>query len=375
GKRDEKLILPVNSSLSVTLDQDQLRAKTTVALSSSFSADQMWLNGVEQPMNSERLQNVLKEIRQQRRKQKADNETHSNIYDYHVHICSENNFPTAAGLASSAAGFACLVFSLSQLYGIEGDISRIARQGSGSACRSVCGGFVAWDMGTLTDGSDSMAREIASHTHWPELRVLILVVSGKKKHTGSSEGMQNSVKTSELLPYRAKHIIPKRMEMITTAILDKDFKTFAEETIKESNQMHAVCLDTYPPICYQTDTSHDIMRIIHAINKYYGEMKVCYTFDAGPNACLYLPESNVAMALSVIRHFFPPLDNEDGFLHGIPVEIEKPEENLINSIPAEVSPGAVKYVISTKVGQGPQVLDKSESLLDNEGLPKQDTHK
>lgn len=60
----------------------------------------------------------------------------------------------------------------------------------------------------------------------------IFQVSGKKKHTGSSEGMQNSVKTSELLPYRAKHIIPKRMEMITTAILDKDFKTFAEETIK-----------------------------------------------------------------------------------------------------------------------------------------------
>jgi len=123
---------------------------------------------------------------------------------WRVHICSENNFPTAAGLASSAAGYACLgnfqfyliethdkqqlwgvsvtfvfsckVYSLAQLYGIEGDISSIARTGSGSACRSIEGGFVQWISGNKVDGTDSVAQQIVDANHWPNMRVLILVV-------------------------------------------------------------------------------------------------------------------------------------------------------------------------------------------------------
>nr|CAD7406797.1 unnamed protein product [Timema poppensis] len=92
-----------------------------------------------------RIQNCLKELR---RRAKVDAEESNNgLYSWHLHVCSENNFPTAAGLASSAAGYACLVYTLAKLYGVKGDISSIARQGSGSACRSVLGGFVRWHKG------------------------------------------------------------------------------------------------------------------------------------------------------------------------------------------------------------------------------------
>lgn len=73
---------------------------------------------------------------------KRTQQSSSELLNWNIHICSENNFPTAAGLASSAAGYACLVFALATLYNVEGDISAIARRGSGSACRSVYGGWV-----------------------------------------------------------------------------------------------------------------------------------------------------------------------------------------------------------------------------------------
>jgi diphosphomevalonate decarboxylase len=128
---------------------------------------------------------------------------------YKVHICSENNFPTAAGLASSASGFACLVYALAQLYGIQeqypGELSSIARVGSGSACRSLAGGFVKWEAGVKADGSDSLAVQVADEKHWPEMAILILVVSSHRKPIGSTDAMERSVQTSDLLKVRFLH--------------------------------------------------------------------------------------------------------------------------------------------------------------------------
>lgn len=157
----------------------------------------------------------------------------SALAEWRVHVTSRNTFPTAAGLASSAAGYACLVSALAQVYAVvvrvvwwwwwwekalcatsalqhpphhqesyPGELSTLARQGSGSACRSLYGGFVEWSMGTRVDGRDSLAKQVASEGHWPELCLLIAVVSDAKKDTGSTDGMVRSVATSELLHHR-----------------------------------------------------------------------------------------------------------------------------------------------------------------------------
>ncbi|MBN3301265.1 MVD1 decarboxylase, partial [Amia calva] len=311
GKRDEDLILPINSSLSVTLHQDQLKTTTTVASSRHFKEDRIWLNGKEDNINQPRLQSCLREIRRLARKRRSDGDvsTESLGLSHKVHICSVNNFPTAAGLASSAAGYACLVYTLARLYGVEGELSEVARQGSGSACRSMYGGFVQWRMGERTDGKDSVAEQVEAESHWPELRVLILVVSAERKPVGSTAGMHTSVETSLLLKHRADSVVPGRMTEMISAIRQRDFAAFGELTMKDSNQFHATCLDTYPPIFYLNDVSHRIIRMVHCYNAHYGHTRVAYTFDAGPNAVIYTLEEHVDEFVQVVKHFFPPENN------------------------------------------------------------------
>ncbi|KAL2539842.1 mevalonate diphosphate decarboxylase 1 [Abeliophyllum distichum] len=175
GKRDENLILPINDSISVTLDPQHLCTTTSVAVSPAFTHDRMWLNGKEISLSGGRYQNCLRELRARASdvedEEKGIKITKKDWEKLHVHIASYNNFPTAAGLASSAAGFACLVFSLAKLMNVKEDhskLSAIARQGSGSACRSLYGGFVKWIMGKEENGSDSIAVQLADEKHWDE---------------------------------------------------------------------------------------------------------------------------------------------------------------------------------------------------------------
>jgi diphosphomevalonate decarboxylase len=184
GKDNVELNTPINSSVSVTLDQRDLRAVTTVCASQSFTSDRLWLNGVEEPL-TDRFETCLREMRARAADRVVDGATVVRCEEwpeYHVHVVSVNTFPTAAGLASSAAGYACLTFSLAQLFAVKeaypGELSTIARQvrlhlggcgctgrllmrsvgqGSGSACRSLYGGFVRWQKGEQADASDSMA--------------------------------------------------------------------------------------------------------------------------------------------------------------------------------------------------------------------------
>jgi len=364
GKRDESLILPINDSVSVTLSSDQMHAKTSVTANANFSSDRIWLNGKEEPASSGRLANCLASVREA-----AASLSRPQVpTQWKVHICSENNFPTAAGLASSAAGYACLVAALCKLYGIEGDISALARRGSGSACRSVLGGFVRWHMGNKEDGSDSVAAQLRPASHWPGMRVLICVASDSRKKTSSSLGMRNSVKTSELLKYRAEYSVPPRVDTIVKAIEERDFQTFADITIKDSNQMHAICQDTVPPCVYMNTTSHCVSSLIHQINDHFGEKVACYTFDAGPNACIFLLEKYVGLVASLLQHFFSDSENTEEFLRGNAIELETREE-LLNALNVTPISGGLKYVIHTRPGEGPQQLGEEKSLLDKDGMP------
>lgn len=316
---------------------------------------------------------------------------------------SENNFPTAAGLASSASGFAALTYALATLFNLEGpfstsELTRVARQGSGSACRSLMGGFVAWQMGSEPDGSDSLAVSVAEREHWPTLQALICVVSDAKKGTPSTAGMQRTVATSPFLKARIETVVPERMREMRAAIQARDFDAFAALTMAESNNFHASCLDTQPPIFYLNDTSRAIIQLIEELNRASlaagGKRLAGYTYDAGPNAVLYHEKEHAPLVLQLIRHYFPSAALDDTFnLLGkgagayfrSPQEVPLPE-GLPEGFNSQIIPvqdvGAVSRLIHTQVGPGPQVIELTPKtretpvqdngvtgLLNHEGLP------
>lgn len=369
GKRDEDLLLPVNSSLSATLHQEDLKTTTSIVADSAFDADRIFLNGKEEDINAPRLQNCLKAIRKKLTQElvTVDARTNEKVVlspedqaKLKFIIVTNNNFPTASGLASSASGYACFVFTLASLLKLSipiTELSSMARVGSGSACRSLEGGFVQWNKGEQADGSDSVAWQVAEENHWP-LQIFILVVSKSQKETSSTSGMETSVKTSDLLKYRASTVVPQRVEVFHKAIKERDFQVFAEETMKDSNQFHAVCLDTYPPIFYMNDTSKRIIHFVHQYNKLVGKALAAYTFDAGPNAVIFTPPGDhVENLKNLLYHYFPPTSASP-----------KVDNFDIKMEPSNI--GDVNRIIETKVGPGPIILDPSASLLDvHTGLP------
>ncbi|KAK9240493.1 GHMP kinase [Lipomyces kononenkoae] len=369
GKRDTKLNLPTNSSISVTLSQDDLRTFTTASASESFESDRLWLNGKEESVQGNRIQACFTELRAMRKVLEDTNPELPVLSRYHLHIVSENNFPTAAGLASSAAGFAALVRAIANLFELPHspeELSRIARQGSGSACRSLFGGYVAWEMGHEADGSDSRAVQIATQEMWPDMKGAILVISASKKETSSTVGMQTTVNTSSLFKYRAEVVVPQRFKEMSAAILAKDFETFGKLTMIDSNQFHAVCMDSSPPIFYMNDTSRLVVGLIETVNKIYGRVVAAYTFDAGPNAVLYYLEKDGPIVLGLLKAVIPEVDGWDKKPSTASIAATVPEGVDQRNF-ASIRDG-VSRIILTGVGPGPQTTD--DSLINGEGLPK-----
>ncbi|KAL7478234.1 hypothetical protein ACHAW6_004006 [Cyclotella cf. meneghiniana] len=374
--------MPINDSLLLMLDQADLQAVTTTLFCKLFTEDKLWLNGKEVDMNSSTLKRFracvdgIRELASDKIDALTDEVivSKSEWKTMPVHIASYNNFPTAAGLASSAAGYAALVSSLVALYDAKetytGHFSAVARQGSGSACRSLYGGFVAWRAGgERDDWSDSIAEQVADHRHWDEIRAVILVISDKEKETSSTKGMENSVATSRLLEYRAKHVVPQRMNEIERSIHEKDFESFGKLTMMDSNQFHATCLDTYPPIFYMNDVSKSVVTMVHAYNDWAGEIRAAYTFDAGPNAVLYTLEKYQVELLALVLQYFPEVG--EGFVNNAELRKEAMELVLETSLLEAVEKrcrvrdvGDVKMVYCTKGGTGPQTLSDDCSLFE-----------
>jgi len=357
GKRDEALLLPLHTSLSATLDMADLKTTTTADASTDFPEDELWLNGKKESVSNQRVQNVFQEIRKRLvpivTKDSKGNEvslSREALSEMKIRIRSVNNFPTASGLASSASGYACMAFTLATLFKIPesfpGELSLIARLGSGSACRSLYGGWVQWLEGAKEDGSDSYAAQVADENHWP-LDIFILVVNKAKKEVSSTSGMQTSVKTSDLLKIRTSTVVPERCEIFKKAIAERNFEVFAENTMKDSNSFHSICSDTYPPIFYLNETSKRIIHLIHAYNAHYGQLKAAYTFDAGPNAVIFVPPGESAEELKELLEFYFPVNDSES--ENQPTRLSAELKSLMSPSP----PGAVERLIRTKVGPGP----------------------
>ncbi|KAH8673059.1 GHMP kinase [Ilyonectria robusta] len=363
GKRDPKLNLPTNSSLSVTLSQADLRTLTTASCSSAYNdGDSLTLNGEASDVSGARTQACFRELRSRRAALEAADASLPKLSAMPVKLVSENNFPTAAGLASSAAGFAALVKAIALLYELPdspAELSLVARQGSGSACRSLFGGYVAWRMGEKDDGSDSKAELIAPASHWPEMRALILVASAAKKGVSSTSGMQQTVATSGLFQQRISTVVPANMASMEAAVHAKDFAKFAEVTMRESNSFHATCADTYPPIFYMNDVSRAAIRAVEQINAKAGKTIAAYTFDAGPNCVVYYLEED---ASTILGSFYQPLAEVTGWKEGT-ASIKSTVE-LESSLAASLKEG-VSRVIMTGVGEGP--IKTEEYLIDENG--------
>ena len=292
-KRDDKLILPNNSNLSFTMDE-QLKTRTTVFFSPRLKNDELWLNGKKMDLNDKETSERLQQLDVVRQK--------AGITERAL-IVSLNCFPTAAGFASSAAGLAALAVAASKAAGLNlssEELSILARLGSGSASRSVVGGFVEWRKGSKSDGSDSIAVQIAPASHWMELRNVIAITNPEKKKVSSRAGMKQTLATSVLYPERLQYV-EKAVEEMKKAVLAKDFQKFGELTMRESSNMHAVMLDTWPPIIYLNDISREIIYAVNELNAAEGKIIAAYTFDAGPNAHIYTLEEHVPKVLKKLK--------------------------------------------------------------------------
>jgi diphosphomevalonate decarboxylase len=266
GNRDNDLRIPLNGSISMNLDG--LYTRTTVSFQPSLPYDELIINGHEVAgQGRARISYILDLVREM-----------GNLHDY-AEVMSENNFPSGAGIASSASAFAALALAGSQAAGLhlsEPELSRLARRGSGSAARSIPGGFVEWQEG-ISD-QDSYAFSIAAPDHW-DLVDSVAIVSAAHKKTGSTEG-HSIAPTSPLQAARVADA-PRRLEICRKAILERDFSAFASIVELDSDMMHGVMMTSTPALHYWKPASLEVMS---CVRQWRAEgIPVCYTVDAGPN--------------------------------------------------------------------------------------------
>lgn len=266
GNRDQAQRIPVNGSISMNLAA--LETRTSLVIDPELKADRLTINGEEQSGPAlKRVQQFMTLIRQM-----------SGREEFTI-IESTNSFPSSAGIASSAAAFAALAVAGTHAYGLslpEKEMSRLARRGSGSACRSIPAGFVEWLPGT-TD-QDSFAQTIAPVEHW-DLWDCVAIVEAGSKHTGSTAGHQ----IADSSPLQSARVADshRRLDICREAIQRKDFEMLAEIIELDSNIMHAVMMTSTPNLIYWQPASVMLMHEVSQLR--YQGVAAAYTLDAGPN--------------------------------------------------------------------------------------------
>lgn len=284
GKRDEKLRLPMNSSVSFNLSN--VFTVTTVEFDKNLVDDEVKLDGkIVDGKEKDRITKYLDKIRNIAR------------VSTRAKVESKNNFPVGTGMASSASGFAALSLAASSALGLrlnKRKLSILARIGSGSACRSIPDGWVEWKEAGTSEGS--YAYSMYSQRHWGVCDV-VAIVESTKKSVSSTEG-HALVESSPFYKCRIGGM-RKKLKMIKKAIGEKKFSKFGEILEAEAINMHTVMMTSEPALIYWTP---ETLRIILKIKEWRERgLEVYFTIDAGPNVHVICLEKDARKIERLLR--------------------------------------------------------------------------
>jgi len=284
GKRDQRLNLPAAGSISITLAD--LETRTTVVPDDALDADCFVLDGVEQePGRVSLVLDLLRAV------------SESTVF---CRVESINNFPTGAGLASSASGFAALVMAGKHAFNLglpDGQCSELARRGSGSAARSIFGGFVEMDAGRRSDGADALAHPLRPAGEWP-LEVVVAVTDMASKAVGSRDGMNHTMQTSPYYPAWLD-TVPADLDAARSAIASRDFEALADVAEHSALKMHASMLAARPGLIYWNPATLACIDRIRKLRS--GGVGVFFTIDAGPQVKAVCQAGEASVVASELR--------------------------------------------------------------------------
>lgn len=296
GKKDSSLNIPFNSSISMNLSG--CYTVTSVEFDEKLREDLIKIDGkIVEGEKKDRVVRFLDIVRKKAGKK---------IF---ARVDSKNNFPSDAGIASSASAFSALSLAASKAIGLslsEKELSILARRGSGSASRSVNDGFSEWVAGT--SDKTSYSKSIAKPTFW-DLRDLVTVVSNKAKKSSSTEG-HSVATTSPFFATRQKNI-KSRIKNLKRFLLSKNFEKFGQLLEEEAIELHVMAMTSKPAIYYWNEGTVEVMSTIRALRE---EGTLCYyTMDAGPNVhviCLGKDEKKIMSRLKRLKSVIKIIPNE-----------------------------------------------------------------
>lgn len=289
GKKNEELILPMNNSLSLTLDA--FYTETEVIFSDSYMVDEFYLDGT---LQDEKATKKVSQFLDLFRKEAG--------LSLKASVISQNFVPTAAGLASSASGLAALAGACNTALKLGLDdlsLSRFARRGSGSACRSIFGGFVEWEKGH--DDLSSYAKPVPSDAFEDDLAMVFVLINDQKKEVSSRNGMRRTVETSSF--YQGwLDSVEGDLYQLKQAIKTKDFQLLGETMERNGLKMHGTTLAAQPPFTYW---SPDSLKAMDAVRQLRKQGIPCYfTMDAGPNVKVLVENSHLSEVQETFTKLF-----------------------------------------------------------------------
>ena len=289
GKKNEELILPMNNSLSLTLDA--FYTETEVIFSDSYMVDEFYLDGT---LQDEKATKKVSQFLDLFRKEAG--------LSLKASVISQNFVPTAAGLASSASGLAALAGACNTALKLGLDdlsLSRFARRGSGSACRSIFCGFVEWEKGH--DDLSSYAKPVPSDSFEDDLAMVFVLINDQKKEVSSRNGMRRTVETSSF--YQGwLDSVEVDLYQLKQAIKTKDFQLLGETMERNGLKMHGTTLAAQPPFTYW---SPDSLKAMDAVRQLRKKGIPCYfTMDAGPNVKVLVENSHLSEVQETFTKLF-----------------------------------------------------------------------